>query len=77
VSKFGRHCGRSITDADFLQRWAYLEAGISKIMIDLQSGIDMNTVSEHPGLARNALTLWAVHGRLYVRTGDPYEVGTY
>lgn len=77
MSKFGRHCGRSITDADLFQRWAYLEAGISKIMIDLQSGIDMNTVSEHPGLARNTLTLWAVHGCLYVRTADPYEVGTY
>ncbi|OBT66295.1 hypothetical protein VE03_04276 [Pseudogymnoascus sp. 23342-1-I1] len=28
---------------DLHATWAYLEAGISKIMIDLQSGIDMNT----------------------------------
>jgi hypothetical protein len=26
-------------------RWKYLEAGVSKIMINLQEGIDMQTVS--------------------------------
>lgn len=77
MSKSGRHCGHRITDVNLPRSWAYLEAGISKIMVDLQSGIDMNTVSEHPGLTQNALTLWTVHGGLYVRTPDALGVGTY
>lgn len=28
-----------------LNRWRYLEAGVSKIMTNLQDGIDMTTVS--------------------------------
>jgi hypothetical protein len=28
-----------------LCRWKYLEAGVSKIMSNLQEGMDMNTVS--------------------------------
>jgi hypothetical protein len=31
--------------ADLFYRWKYLEAGVSKIMSNLQEGMDMNTVS--------------------------------
>jgi hypothetical protein len=33
------------TDTDFVRRWKYLEAGVSRVMINLQDGIDMQTVS--------------------------------
>lgn len=32
-------------EVDHSYRWKYLEAGVSKIMSNLQEGMDMNTVS--------------------------------
>ena len=38
-------CTAAVESDGQLCRWKYLEAGVSKIMVNLQEGIDMQTVS--------------------------------
>ncbi len=52
-------------------RWSYLQHGVTRIMMNLQEGIDLQTVCGRPlrlrlaGL-RDPLTLQTVHGHLHV-----------
>lgn len=62
-------------------RWKYLEAGVSKVMLQLADGVDMNTVGATPPTLFSSYAqlltcfLSIVYGCIHVRIPDTHSGG--